>query len=145
LTAQTEPARPTSFDVTRDEKAFRRLVRAEIFAQLQQALSWDEEHEEARKPFMAYGETRGRFRLDPEGRAAKHTHFGDVIAEGVVATAAVGEWEIAQTLVDAEGHNDWEAVFGVAMATSRAENRAVVRLVSVRPIGGISAEVSPVG
>jgi superfamily II RNA helicase len=140
-----KPARPTSFDVTRDEKAFRRLVRAEIFAQLQRALSWDEEDEEARKPFMAYGETRGRFRLDPEGRAAKHMHFGEVVAEGVVATAAVGELEVAQTLVDAEGLNDWEAVFGVALAASRAENRAVVRLVAVRPIGGIPEEVSPIG
>jgi hypothetical protein len=94
---------------------------------------------------MAYGETRGRFRLDPEGRAAKHMHFGEVVAEGVVATAAVGELEVAQTLVDAEGLNDWEAVFGVALAASRAENRAVVRLVAVRPIGGIPEEVSPIG
>ena len=140
-----KPARPTSFDVTRDEKAFRRLVRAEIFAQFQRALSWDEEHEQERKAFMAYGEARGRFRLDPEGRAAKHMHFGEIVADGVVATAAVGELEVAQTLVDAEGHNDWEAVFGVAIAASRAENRAVVRLVAVRPIGGISEEVSPIG
>ena len=72
-----KPARPASFDVTRDEKAFRRLVRAEIFAQLQRALSWDEEHEADRAVFAAYGEARGRFRLDPEGRSAKHTCGGD--------------------------------------------------------------------
>ena len=138
-----KPARPASFDVTRDEKAFRRLVRAEIFAQLQRALSWDDEHEAERAVFAAYGEARGRFRLDPEGRSAKHTHFGAVVTDGVVATAAVGELEVAQVLVDAEGANDWEAVFGVAMAASRAENRAVVRLVAVRAIGASAGEVSP--
>ena len=138
-----KPARPASFDVTRDEKAFRRLVRAEIFAQLQRALSWDDEHEAERAVFAAYGEARGRFRLDPEGRSAKHTHFGAVVTDGVVATAAVGELEVVQVLVDAEGANDWEAVFGVAMAASRAENRAVVRLVAVRAIGASAGEVSP--
>jgi superfamily II RNA helicase len=137
-----KPARPTSFDVTRDAAAFRRLVRAEIFAQLQRGLSWDEEHEKDRAAFLAYGEARGRFRLDPEGRAAKHMHFGDVVTEGVVATAAPGELEVSQTLVDAEGHNDWEAVFGVGMTASRAENRAVLRLVTVRPIGGSGEELN---
>ena len=137
-----KPARPASFDVTRDEKAFRRLVRAEIFAQMQRALSWDDEHEAERAVFAAYGEARGRFRLDPEGRSAKHTHFGAVVTDGVVATAAVGELEVVQVLVDAEGANDWEAVFGVAMAASRAENRAVVRLVAVRAIGASAGEVS---
>jgi superfamily II RNA helicase len=138
-----KPARPASFDVTRDEKAFRRLVRAEIFAQLQRALSWDEEHEADRAVFAAYGEARGRFRLDPEGRSAKHTHFGVVVTDGVVATAAVGELEVAQVLVDAEGANDWEAVFGVAMEESRTENRAVVHLRAVRAIGASAGEVSP--
>ena len=138
-----QPARPASFDVTRDEKAFRRLVRAEIFAQMQRALSWGDEHEADRAVFAAYGEARGRFRLDPEGRSAKHTHFGPVVTDGVVATAAVGELEVAQVLVDAEGANDWEVVFGVALAASRAENRAVVRLVAVRAIGNVAEERSP--
>ena len=140
-----KPARPASFDVTRDEKAFRRLVRAEIFAQLQRVLSWDEEHEAERAVFAAYGEARGRFRLDPEGRSAKHTHFGVIVTDGVVATAAVGELEVAQVLVDAEGANDWEAIFGVALAESRAEHRAVVRLRAVRIIGASAGEVSPIG
>jgi hypothetical protein len=138
-----KPARPASFDVTRDEKAFRRVVRAEIFAQMQRVLSWEDEYEAERAVFAAYGEARGRFRLDPEGRSAKYTHFGAVVTDGVVATAAVGELEVVQVLVDAEGANDWEAVFGVAMAASRAENRAVVRLVAVRAIGASAGEVSP--
>ena len=138
-----KPARPASFDVTRDEKAFRRVVRAEIFAQMQRVLSWEDEYEAERAVFAAYGEARGRFRLDPEGRSAKHTHFGVIVTDGIVATAAVGEMEVAQVLVDAEGANDWEVVFGVAIAASRAESRAVVRLVAVRAIGASAGEVSP--
>jgi hypothetical protein len=46
-----------------------------------------------------------------------------------------GEWTVAQMLVDYAGINDWEAVFGVSLAESRKENRAVVRLVAVRAVG----------
>ncbi len=130
-----KPARPTSFDVTRDAAAFRRLVRAEIFALLQRALSWDEEHAPERARFAAYLEARGRFRLDPEGRAAKHTHFGEVRTRTVEEGGGT-EWEVAQMLVDEEGNNDWEAVLVVSMTESRAQNRAVVRLVTVRAVGG---------
>ena len=130
-----KPARPASFDVTRDAAAFRRLVRAEIFALLQRALSWDEEHAPERARFAAYLEARGRFRLDPEGRAAKHTHFGEVRTRTVEEGGGT-EWEVAQMLVDEEGSNDWEAVLVVSVTESRAENRAVVRLVTVRAVGG---------
>lgn len=132
-----KPARPSSFDITRDIAGFRRLIRTEIFLILQRALSWDEEYEKIRNVFKQYGEARGRFRLDPEGRAAKHTHFGAIVSEGEIATAAVGEMEVSHVLVDADGANDWEAVFGASMAASRAENRAIVRLIIVRLIGGL--------
>jgi hypothetical protein len=52
--------------------------------------------------------------------------------------------EVAHVLVDADEANDWEAVFGVSVASSRTENRAVVRLITVRPIGGAQSEVSPI-
>ena len=81
-----------------------------------------------------YFAARGRFQLDPEGRAAKHTHFVPATGAGL---AAPGELEVAQVLIDAEGANDWEAVFAVSLAESRAEHRAVVRLVTVRPVGGV--------
>ena len=139
-----KPARPLSYDITRDAVGFKRLIRAEIFAMLQGVLSWDEDSENLRKDFAHYVEARGRFRLDPEGRAAKHTHFGAIVSEGDIATARVGEMEVAHVLVDVDGLNDWEAVFGVSIAASRSENRAVVRLITVRPIGGADPKVSPV-
>jgi hypothetical protein len=136
-----KPARPSSHDVTRDRAAFHRLVRAEILLWLQGVAHWDAagrplaaaDDEDARelephyRGFAAYFDTRGRFRLDPEGRAAKHTHWPD--------SEAGEEWEVAQMLVDQMGENDWEAVFAVSLSASRAENRAVVRFVAVRPLG----------
>ena len=132
-----KPTRPASYDITRDAAAFRRLVRAEIFLLLQGAARWaagvDEEENEAQfQKFESFFEARGRFRLDPEGRAAKHTHF---LEERGEKQKARGEIEVAQMLVDVEGLNDWEAVFAVLLTESRAENRAVVRLVVVRPVG----------
>jgi hypothetical protein len=132
-----KPARPASYDITRDAAAFRRLVRAEIFLLLQGASRWaagtdGEDGEEQFQKFESYFEARGRFRLDPEGRSAKHTHFIEAGREG---REARGEIEVAQVLIDAEGLNDWEAVFVVSLIDSRIENRAAVRLVAVRPIG----------
>ena len=141
-----KPARPASYDVTRDTASFHRLVRAEIYLILQGAIRWamgagnpgenekDKENENDGRKFEKYFEERGRFRLDPEGRAAKHTHVGNTSGEGL---AAPGELEVAQVLIDAEGANDWEAVFVVSLTESSAEDRAVVRLVAVRPIGSV--------
>jgi hypothetical protein len=136
-----KPARPASYDVTRDAVSFRRLVRAEIFLVLQDiarvptALAVTEEEKEveaARKKFDAYFAERDRFRLDPEGRAAKHTHFAEKPGEGL---AGPDEIEVAQVLIDSQEANDWEAIFVVSLTASRAEDRAVVRLTAVRAIG----------
>ncbi|HEX9784695.1 MAG TPA: DUF3516 domain-containing protein, partial [Opitutaceae bacterium] len=66
-------------------------------------------------------------RLDPADRAATHTHWRE--------DREKGEWWIAQVLVDADDANDWEARFVVPLSGSRAEDRAVVRLEGVGPIG----------
>lgn len=145
-----KPARLAAFDVTRDTGAFRRLVRAAILGFLQDVAgrNWESaasrtqsgepvipaEGEpvstEARRieaAFGAYFEARGRFRLDPEGRSAKHTHWA---VEG-----EAGDWEVSQVLIDLEAQNDWEARFCVPLAPSRAENRAVVRFIGVQAVG----------
>jgi len=149
--AADKPARPAAVDITRDTAAFRRLVRNAILGFLQDAAgrNWESaasrlETGEAAAPaegepaseagrraeaeFSAYFEARGRFRLDPEGRSTKHTHWTE--------ERDSGEWAVSQMLIDAEDQNDWEARFAVQLAASRAENRAVVRFVDVRPVGG---------
>ena len=82
--------------------------------------------------FKLYFEARGRFRLDPEGRSAKHTHTDE-------SDAAV--WQLAQMLVDPDDQNDWEASFSLSLVESRAENRPVLRFTGVRAVG--AAESTP--
>ena len=147
------PARPASFDITRDAAAFRRLVRTAIFGFLQDvaAHEWESaasrlltgetgpaateqtslspEAKRIEAAFAAYFDEHGRFRLDPEGRSTKHTHWIDAEKPGT------GEWSVAQVLIDSEEHNDWEAQFSVSLEQSRAQNRAVVQFKAVAPIG----------
>ncbi|MGH7959127.1 MAG: DUF3516 domain-containing protein, partial [Opitutaceae bacterium] len=151
--AGEKPARPATFDITRDAAAFRRLVRTAIFGFLQDvaAREWESaasrlatgdagmaaenipmtaEAKRIEAAFAPYFDAHGRFRLDPEGRSAKHTHGLD----GNDAPAS-GEWSIAQVLIDSDEQNDWEAQFTVSLAESRAANRAVVKFDGVTPIG----------
>ena len=158
-----KPARPASFDITRDAVAFRRLVRTAIFGFLQDvaarefdsALSRlrtgeaaapaenDPVSPEARQleaAFAPYFDARTRFRLDPEGRSAKHTHWDET---GETPSADGGKsWSIAQVLIDREEQNDWEARFTISLSASRAENRAVVAFAGVAPIGTTTAQES---
>ncbi|HVU35201.1 MAG TPA: DUF3516 domain-containing protein, partial [Opitutaceae bacterium] len=143
-----KPARPSTFDITRDAVAFRRLIRTTIFGFLQDvaAREWESAagrllgagaagSDEANTPegrrietaFKRYFEARERFRLDPEGRSAVNTHWDE--------DAEAGVWRIAQVLIDSEGGNDWEARFVVSLPESRAENRAAVRFDDVAPVG----------
>ena len=91
LELEAKPARPASFDITRDPAAFKRLVRVAVLGFLQDAAARDWEGARLRfattatgageetanlaearrieKEFTAYFDARGRFRLDPEGRA----------------------------------------------------------------------------
>jgi superfamily II RNA helicase len=163
--AADRPARPASFDLTRDADAFRRLVRTAVLGFLQDVAARDWEGArlrfapeaapeagtealrlaEARRieqEFAPYLEQRGRFRLDPEGRAAKHTHIGvehgaESFELGAETAAKDGGvvWRIAQVLADYEEMNDWEARFTISLTESRAENRVVARFESVRPVG----------
>ena len=149
-----KPARPSSYDITRDGAGFRRLVRTAIFGFLQEVAARDWESAASRlttgealaegenalmspeakrveKAFAGYFDVRGRFRLDPEGRAAKHTHFAEERdVEGVLS------WTVAQVLVDKDELNDWEVRFVVNLAESRAQARAVVRFEDAGAIGG---------
>jgi superfamily II RNA helicase len=150
-----KPVRPASFDITRDVAAFRRLVRTAILGFLQDAASRDWESASERlapavagvadpgsafltesrrieKEFDAYFDACGRFRLDPEGRNAKHTHWDELNVEGGMRNA---EWQVAQVLADTEEQNDWEARFTVLLDQSRTENRPVLQFLSVRPVG----------
>jgi len=138
--ATDKPAQPATFDITRDAPAFRRLVRITILSFLQDVAGRDWENATARlaatneaeprrieDAFGAYFAVRERFRLDPEGRAVKHTHWSD--------DNAPGELSIAQMLIDPADQNDWEATFAVLLPQSRSENRVVLRFDGVQSMG----------
>ncbi|MES2692387.1 MAG: DUF3516 domain-containing protein, partial [Verrucomicrobiota bacterium] len=148
-----KPARPATFDITRDSAAFHRLVRTALLGVLQDvaARDWESaanrlgtgeagigpaenaplspEAKRLEAAFAPYFTAHGRFRLDPEGRSTKHTHWSGDDQPGAP------EWSIAQVLIDTEEGNDWEARFAVSLTESRAQNRAVLRFDTVAPIG----------
>ena len=76
------------------------------------------------KALENYRAEHGMFRLDPEGRAARHTR---------VDAGNGGFWRVSQALQDAEGRNDWAAVFGVDLAASRIAGVPLLRLESFGP------------
>jgi hypothetical protein len=162
--AADKPARPSNFDITRDVSAFQRLVRTAILGFLQDiaARSWDaaldrlaltglsdDPDDSARKAaarkledaFKPYFEARTRFRLDPEGRATKHTHFESLDDTPLNARSV---WPVAQVLADPESFNDWESTFTIDLTASRTENRPVLTFDSVHEIGSASDEIPPV-
>ena len=129
-------------DVTRDPKAFTAAIRNRIFTFLHALLVQDFEEaaqrlqtgeaeaaDEQGQPWTAdrfrglldaYLAGHGRFRLDPEGRNARHTY---------VLPAEDGlTWRIQQMLVDPEEDNDWVAEFEVDLAASRQAGEPVLRL-----------------
>jgi superfamily II RNA helicase len=134
-------------DITRDPAALRRAVRVAIHLVLQDVAARDFEAAAARvlpdeasdelvvseakrleKLFAAYAAARERFRLDPAGRAAEHTHFDE-------AEPGADEWRIAQVLVDPAEQNDWESRFVLALAQTRATGRVALRLDTVAGVG----------
>jgi superfamily II RNA helicase len=154
---EEKPDRPASYDLTRDTAVFRRLVRTAIFGFLRDVLGgrwesaaarvgWAEaagEESEAdaeggapprslgaeklEAAFAAYAEERGRFRLDPEGRNARHSYFEE--------DRGADELRVAQVLVDGEGANDWELRLIVPLSTSREAGQAILRFDTVAPVG----------
>ncbi|MBI2510445.1 MAG: DUF3516 domain-containing protein [Opitutae bacterium] len=158
-----KPARPTTFDVTRDAAAFKRLVRIDVLGFLQDVASRDWDAAAAR---LEVGPDRWAGRELPDGgptdpaqpspEAARlaearriektfHAYFDargrfrlDPEGRSALNThlAEDGDvWRIAQVLVDPDGLNDWEACFTVSLAASRAVAAPVLRFESVGPIG----------
>jgi hypothetical protein len=140
-------ARAAARDVTADAAAFTAAVRARIFGFLSglarldyagalEALSegapetasarpgaWTPEA--LRRALEDYRAERGMFRLDPEGRAARHTRVEPRAAEGI--------WFVAQALQDSEGRGDWNAEFEADLSASRAAGVPILRLARFGP------------
>lgn len=114
-----------AYDLTRDREAFLRRIRSGIFSLLKAVQTGTATESEA-LAFEAFLEARGGFLLDPEARNRKHTY----VREDKEADSL----EVSQVLVDAEGRNDWEAVFRVDLEASRAAQEPVMERVGVKPV-----------
>jgi len=132
-------------DVTRDTKAFTASIRNRIYTFLRSLLvaDWEEacvllaDYAGATEPpsdpegapwtpdrlkaaLDAYRMDHQTFRLDAEGRNARHTY---VLPAGDKRT-----WRIQQMLVDPEDYNDWVAEFQVDLEASRQAAAPVLAL-----------------
>jgi superfamily II RNA helicase len=144
-----EAERALARDVTADTAAFTAAIRARIFSFLSSlarldfagalealsegapetarpagAAAWNETA--LRKALDEYRQGHGMFRLDPEGRAARHTL---VDAGGPGAES----WRVIQRLQDGADRNDWAATFAVDLADSRAAGAPILNLEGFGP------------
>jgi hypothetical protein len=121
-----KPAAPARYDFTRDTEAFARDIRVRVFALLKAVQTGHAGADETAlfAPFFA---ARGPFLLDPEARNRRHTHLDREVEPGALI--------VAQSLLDAAGANDWEAVFRVDLDASREAGEAVMALQAVREVG----------
>lgn len=104
----------------------RRLIRQSVFSFLK-AIQSGHATEEVAAAFGPYVEARGGFLLDPEARNLQHSHFEEASLPKIL--------RLSQTLVDAEGLNDWEAVFSVPTAELESSGKVDLNLEVVRAIG----------
>lgn len=136
-------------DITRDTKGFTAAIRTRIFALLSLASrgafadmceALGEEVPEGnsatdsagrrwtelslRDAFATYVAEHGRFRLDAEGRAARHT----------LVEKNEEEWVVQQLLQDHEERNDWACEFRIDLAASRQAGVPVLQLLGLREI-----------
>ena len=157
LRAETQELRPPGAedaerDITRDTKAFTALVRNRIFTLLRLAeqdlfeafvqelaadpevgtVATDSEGEpwtasRLAESMKAYREEHGAFRMDAEGRNARHTLIEMQPEKGI--------WKIEQILQDANGLNDWALHLEVDLAASRVQGAPVLRLTTLGDLG----------
>jgi hypothetical protein len=123
-------------DITKDNKKFTILIRTGIFSFLSSLArqnyetavdsinhpqnSWSPAMLEER--LKEYAAVHGTFRLDPEGRNARHTFISKEPGNRI--------WQVQQILVDQDEQNDWAATFEVDLALSREHKTAVLKLTS---------------
>lgn len=134
---RSEEQAPEEFDVTRDRRAFRALVRNEIWRFVQRiarrdyagalqfvhpaphAPSWDEGALES--AFAPYFEEYGSVLVDPKARSPRYLTIEETDAA----------WRLTQSIVDPEEDLGTQLVFSLELETCRAAGRALVSLVSI--------------
>ena len=73
-----------------------------------------------------YHKDHERLLLDNEARNLRHTY--------IKPSEDKSTWQLQQTLVDPEGHNDWSLDLGVDLNQSRALGKPHLQLLRLGPI-----------
>ena len=133
----SEPERP---DVTRNGRAFRVMVRNEVFRWVQLLAHRRLDDHEALADVPTVGDGR-RTADDVTDAIAPYWEEHGVIptdthARGasffVLDESGADRWPVRQTIADPEEHHEWVLEGEVDLAASREEGRAVVRLGAIR-------------
>lgn len=133
----SEPDRP---DVTRNVRAFRVMIRNEVFRWVHLLAHRRLDDHETLAEVPVVGDGRRSADDVTEAIAAyweEHTVMPtDAHARGggffVMDDSGADRWPVSQTIADPEGFNEWVMEGEVDLAASREEGRAVVRLGAIR-------------
>lgn len=128
-------------DVTRDEGAFKALVRMKIFEFLRSISGEDFAQASGvlvnstewptlslSETFAVFFEERGRLRMDPEARNVRNAYFEMLPQERVM--------RVEQMLLDREDINDWATEFRVDLNASQSAGVPLLELVRIGPFRG---------
>ncbi|MDQ8200857.1 DUF3516 domain-containing protein [Pelagicoccus enzymogenes] len=149
LDADSLPDTERASDITRDRSAFTRLIRNELFSfisllaagqykELEDSYDlaplFSETHDETPKwmdvelenRMASYYESRSWIRLDPAARNKEHTH--------ITISDDRQSWTVEQMLIDPEELNDWALTAEVDVPASKAAEKVIFKLVSLKPI-----------
>jgi hypothetical protein len=131
-----------AIDITRDERAFRVLVRNDVF-RIVRALARgraDDLFELIEPASKATGETWS-VSLIKQAMDQYFTEHPDLLTDPSARSTAhfrvttePGTWRIEQTLVDSEGLNDWQLTISLDIAKSREAARPVLNLEKIGAI-----------
>jgi superfamily II RNA helicase len=127
------------FDITRDAKAFEIMIRNEVFRFVRSVAKGDFETAaamvanedsktaEAEITFQLkpYFEEHEQIQTDPKARTPVYLR---------ITKTEANLWSVEQTLVDANGDNDWSVRFTLDLGRARAERRPVLRFQGIGPI-----------
>lgn len=140
----SEPAPASPADITRDGEAFTRLVRNEVFRFLRMLANAayqeiDEDFDlsllfpdarwkytELENAMAPYFEGHAWIRLDPAARNSAHTK--------ITESEDRSHWTIEQTLIDPDGHNDFQIVFTLSIQEAKTSGSLKLLLTELRDI-----------
>lgn len=130
-------------DITRDERAFRVLVRNDVFRILRAlARSRPDDLFDLIEPTSGFTGETWTVPLIKEAMTRYYADHPDLMTDAGARSPAFFRvtpqqdiWHIEQVLTDSEGHNDWQLTLTLDLAKSREAGRPALRLETIAGMG----------